>query len=249
MDVRDGRYHLTFNAALSLLRAGSVDGIGLALDERISVVDRWPLCVVDLDDVIHDGVLTESAQQLVQTMDTWTEVSHSGRGLHIVAAGKLPPHGRRGRVELITTGYVALTGERWPGTPTSIELREESLRELQGRQVAATRLVVSSPQRICGGQIDDDAVLLQLQRARNSAKFIALFQGDLRAYSGDASRADLALLRMILWATCDPVQAMRLWQRSALYRPARWAQPCRRSGDCCLTYAEATLQRAMELSR
>lgn len=247
VDVRDPRHHLTFGDALTLLRTGTVDGTGLALDERIPAVDGLPLCAVDLDDVLDDGVLRDDARRLVETLDSWTEVSQSGAGLHVIAAGRLLPRGRRGQVELITSGFLALTGAHWPGTPMGVQVREPQLRALHTQQIGAP--TPQAPRDVVLAGVDDEAVLRRLERARNGQKFLALFNGNLQYHGGDASRADLALLRMVLWATRDPAQVMRLWQRSALYRPERWAQPCRRRGERTLTYAEATLQRAFELAQ
>jgi len=50
---------------------------------------------IDLDDVRDpgSGVIVPWAEQLVETFDSWAEVSVSGTGLHIFCCGRLPGAG------------------------------------------------------------------------------------------------------------------------------------------------------------
>ena len=69
---------------------------------------------------------------------------------------------------------------------------------------------------------NDEAILQHARAARNAEKFCILFDdGDISAYEGDHSRADLALCRLIAFYTQDAEQVDRLFRASALSR-AKW---------------------------
>ena len=53
-----------------------IAGVGLALNKG--------LVGVDLDDVISDGILVPFAADIVDSLDTYTEISPSGHGLHLL---------------------------------------------------------------------------------------------------------------------------------------------------------------------
>lgn len=236
VDPLAARHHLLFAEALELLAAGRVDGVGIALSEA----DPEPLAAVDLDGVVTDGQVTGAARAVVEQLATYTEISCSRRGLHLVAAGLLPAGRRRGNgVELITNGFLALTGTRLAGTPPTVMPRSTELAALHARLAAPARRVPRDRTRPCPLPLDDQAVMHALRAGRVAAQFSALFDhGDLGAYGGDHSRADLALLRLLSGHTRDPAQLQRLWAASALHRPQRWGRRAARDGR---SYAETTL--------
>lgn len=69
----------------------------------------------------------------------------------------------------------------------------------------------------------DEEILALCRKAKNSAKFSALYDaGDTSAYDGDDSAADLALLGIFKFYTQDPLQLERLFDDSALGRRQKW---------------------------
>ncbi|MBB6017785.1 hypothetical protein ACFP9V_04340 [Deinococcus radiopugnans] len=249
VNALDGRFHLTFEDALSLLGAGRCDGIGVVLGPQLNL-GGVPLVGLDLDDVVTRGRPLPGALELLAPLASYTEFSISGQGLHVVVAGRLPPAGRRGHVagigvELIDCGYLAMTGKRLPGTPADVAPHPEALLALHRQLIQVT----SPAARACPvpNDLDDEAVLRRARSARNGARFTDLFDhGDLSTHGNDPSRADLALLAHLRWYTHDPDQLRRLWARSALHRPERWTRRATRDG---LDYAAATITRALALGQ
>ncbi|WP_156039327.1 hypothetical protein [Deinococcus marmoris] len=244
----DRRWHLTFRDALDLLWAEHCDGIGVVLGPHLNL-DGVPLAGLDLDDVVTRGRPLTGALELLAPLPSYTERSVSGQGLHVVVAGRLPPTGRRGHVagigvELIDCGYLAITGDRIPGTPADVAPHPEALLALHRQLVQSTPPAPRA--RPVPNHLDDEAVLRRARSARNGGRFGALYDGDLFAHGFDHSRADLALLAHLRWYTRDPDQLRRLWARSALYRPERWIQPVTRDGH---DYAAATIARALALGQ
>jgi putative DNA primase/helicase len=60
------------------------------------------------------GQIEPWALDVVRSMNSYTEVSVSGTGLHIIVKGKLPPSGRKkGQFEMYDElHYFAITGQR-----------------------------------------------------------------------------------------------------------------------------------------
>ena len=95
------------------------------------------LCGVDLDGCLNPetGEIKEWAREIIEELDSYTEVSPSGSGIHVLVKGELPPgRNRKGRIEMYDKGrYFTVTGRHLAGTPHSIESRQEQLTSLARR--------------------------------------------------------------------------------------------------------------------
>jgi len=102
--------------------AGKFDGIGYVLTD-----DDDRVCV-DLDHCLrpdrNDGTLEPWAAKIVADINSYTEISPGGDGLHVWAKATVTFSGRRHeRVEIYNSGrYITVTSKHWAGTPT--EMRE-----------------------------------------------------------------------------------------------------------------------------
>jgi primase-polymerase (primpol)-like protein len=71
---------------------------------------------------------------------------------------------------------------------------------------------------------DDRHLLHQAASAKNGYKFARLWQGDTSDYGGDDSRADIALLSMLLfWTNGNEGRADALFRQSGLARD-KWTK-------------------------
>jgi hypothetical protein len=87
-----------------------VPGYGLSFYVRLT--DPW--FFIDLDGVVDsDGVLDPDAEEIVDRFESYTEVSPSGTGLHIVARGELPVGARFKGVEVYEERTMTVTGNIW----------------------------------------------------------------------------------------------------------------------------------------
>lgn len=96
----------TLEKALAAVDRYQLDGIGLELGEG--------LCGIDLDHCINgSGQISEEAREIIVQMDSYTEYSPSGTGIHILFEGKIPEGRRRkGNIEMYSEGrYFTLTGD------------------------------------------------------------------------------------------------------------------------------------------
>lgn len=99
----------TLSDCQTALKAGGYTGIGIVFTKISGLMG------VDLDHCIDDGRLDEFAQLVVDRFDSYTEVSPSGDGLHILCWGQLPGKGiNRKEVEMYDSGrFFTLTGVVW----------------------------------------------------------------------------------------------------------------------------------------
>lgn len=231
---------------------GWFDGVGIVLTRDAGVTG------IDLDYHGRPGEvpvldaeadLEPWARKIVDQIDSYSEVSPSGQGIHILARGLLPPGGRRkGQIEIYDSArFLTVTGYHVDGMPTTIEERQD--------EVTAFHSVVfgsqdERPQGEIGGQeptnLSDEDVLRLGRLGRKRKKFVALYdRGDRTAHDGDDhsdSAADQALSNILAFY-CGPGahgQVDRLFRKSKLIRD-KWDET---RGDS--TYGALTVAKAYE---
>lgn len=214
-DVGDPTTWTDFSTAMAAVDGDTRDGIGFVF------VDDDNLMGIDLDDCRdpQTGELTRAAQALVESIDTYTEASPSGTGLHMVMHGNPPSWAKTKatmgelRVEVYHRAhYFTMTGK---------VIREAPVRERQTEVEALCGVLwskLSTLPRVAEHRtaLSDDEVIRRATTA--SVKFRALWDGDHSGYPSP-SEADLALARLLAyWTNSDRAQMERLWLRSGLYR-------------------------------
>src|SRR5918998_1851597 len=112
-----------YQEALTAYRERGYDGIGFVFTSEDD------LCGVDLDGCIdpQTGEMERWAREIVEELDSYTEKSPSGTGVHVLARGEWPEErNRTGRFEAYDRGrYFTVTGKHLSGTPRSVESRQE----------------------------------------------------------------------------------------------------------------------------
>ena len=205
----------TFDRAVSA--ASRFSGIGFVFRAGGGIVG------IDFDHVIHDGVTVPWALRTAEAFDSYTEYSPSGQGLHIICKGSIPDgkgH-RRDRVEMYDRGrYFTMTGNAYD-TPRPLRDTQPVITKLLDWMKREEHKPQKSTPRVSACP-DDRALLHRAASAKNGYKFARLWQGDTVDYGGDDSRADIALLSMLLfWANGDEARADALFRQSGLNRP-KW---------------------------
>ena len=233
----------TFDDTLQALRRDHYDGIGFVF----SASD--PYAGVDFDDCRDParGTVADWAQGYITRLSSYTEVSPSGAGFHIIVRGKLPPQGRKkGDVEMYDASrFFTITGRRLAGTPRTIERRDAELTVLHEQvfgRGADDGAAQRQPQRARGSaSLSDTALIDRAKNAKNGAAFSRLWEGDVAGYAS-ASEADLALCSMLaFWTRGDQVRTDRLFRQSGLFRP-KWDEVHGSDGH---TYGQMTIAKAL----
>nr|WP_241430884.1 hypothetical protein [Natronolimnohabitans innermongolicus] len=214
-----------------------------------------PLVGIDLDKCRdpETGRPDPEAKEIIQQLESYTEVSPSGTGYHVLVHGELPDgRNRRGGIEMYDQSrFFTVTADHVDGTPTSINERQDALEEVHEEFVAEDD-TDDGIDATTGGRRDDasqsqtldleDEVLLEKARtAGNGDKFDRLWRGNISGYDSQ-SEADMALCCLLaFWTGGNRMQMDRLFRQSGLIR-GKWDDVHHADGS---TYGEKTLERAI----
>ncbi len=224
----------TFSNALRVYEldqrtGGDIAGVGFLLaNDGISIIDIDgcfdPAVPPSLD------ALTPDARALVERLGSFTEVSPSGTGLHVIVRARLPgPGRRRNGIEIYDRSrFFCLTGHILPGCRSTIESRQAEADALY-RELAP---VVSSSPRTGGepaltsgatGLTDDEIIRLASRGGSLGDRFELFFVfGEWQPFFRSQSEADLWLIgRIAYFAGADVRTIARLFRRSALATRAK----------------------------
>ena len=112
---------VSFDEAMAVYQAapGTFAGVGYLM------TGPHGLTGIDLDHCVKDGVLDEFAAEVVAQLDSYTEISPSGTGLHVITSGDVPEDWSNHTRGIEVYGgnearFLAITGVRLPGSPAGI---------------------------------------------------------------------------------------------------------------------------------
>jgi len=200
------------NAKAYLENHVDVDGIGFVF----SSLD--PYTGIDLDDCFFDGNLKQNVAKIVESFNSYTEISPSGNGIHIIIrAEKIGDRCRKGDIEIYDKArYFTMTGNTLNG---KAEIREcqTALNELYDKlfEEREETLVPPKPRPT---NLSDKELIFKAMTAKNGTKFRRLWNGHISDYESH-SEADLALCGLLaFWTGGDCNLIDRLFRKSGLYR-------------------------------
>ena len=242
--VTDTKNYLVFEDAFEVFLTGDVDGVGFAFTKSD------PYMGVDLDKCILTGEELEPwAQEVVETLNSYSEYSPSGTGVHVLLVGEAPKGGnRRGKVEFYDWGrFFCVTGNRLPGTPEILREAQPEIDAIHAKYVAKPATAPKTAKilqvvRPSGSCLTDDEVLKHMFAAKNKEKTIRLWDGNSDDYGGDQSAGDQALCFVLaFWTNRDAGQIDCLFRKSGRIRD-KWDAKAR-AGE---TYGQGTVRLAID---
>ena len=215
--------------------ADGFDGLGFVFTEG--------LVGIDLDKCFdYDGTLKPFARDVLQGFDTYTEISPSGNGLHLILESDFSILGRRkDGIECYSVGrFFTVTGNVYEGRDT---LHDCDI-GVWHNEVFGERKTDNQPPPVTGGYLpDDDRILSVMFRSKNGRKIQALYSsGDWAAAGyGSQSEADLALVGLLMFfCRNDMATVDRLFRASKLMRD-KWDE--KRGSE---TYGQRTMREAIK---
>ncbi len=174
--------------------------------------DSDPYCFIDLDPPADDAQAARH-QAIYKAFDSYTELSQSGRGVHIICRGRLPNGTRRDKVEVYSSErYAICTGNVIRPEPI-VDYSELLLRLYNEMQVGASR--TTALEDVAAVQSDDE-LFARACNAVNGDKFASLCRGEWQLDYPSQSEADFALLSIIAFYTASNEQARRMFRATAL---------------------------------
>lgn len=203
---------------------------------------------VDIDHCKENGALTEQARDIISTLDSYTEWSQSGNGIHIICQGKLPEGGRRkSNVEMYATGrYFIMTGDVLDDAHCEIEERTAELAEVHTKYISAKKQgknVQKMNKNVKNTSVflTDDEIIEIALNAKNGDLFASLMNGNWKGTYSSPSEADLGLCNLLAFYTGKDAAMMdRIFRRSGLYRD-KWDERRGEGG----TYGQITIAKAI----
>lgn len=177
-----------------------------------------PFVGIDLDNKAANLDKTIEFQNILKYIDTYVEISPSGKGFHAIARGVLPGSGRRKfGIEIYDKDrFFTFTGNRI-SEHTCPQERQAQIAEI----FAHLAPIVTSTEFLSKGEqqtITDDMVCDRAMRAANGDKFARLFRGDWETDYGNKSQseADFALINIIAFYSRNFDQTVRIFRQSKL---------------------------------
>ena len=241
----------SFSDFQTAVAAKGYEGIGIGIFDGI--------CAIDLDHCVKDGQYTGNAAEIVALMHSYTELSPSGEGVHILfrADGFRYDSGRyyimnhKEGIEAYVAGatnkYVTVTGracEAYAFGDRTEELKillERFMKRPERKSEAAAGNAINTGNAVSADvSLPDLEEIIALAKASRSGNaFSALWEGSTVGYSSH-SEADMALCSYLaFWTGKDAAKMDALFRRSGLMRE-KWNR-----GQSGSTYGALTIRRAI----
>lgn len=177
--------------------------------------------------------------EFISTLQSYAEISQSGKGIHIICRGTLPKRGRRkGSVEMYEDGrFFVMTGNSCSEYESIAEC-SDSIKPLHEKYIGGGREPQAKVRPAVSLSSADD-IVKAAAGAKNGGKFVALYGGNTAGYTS-SSEADMALCSILaFWTGCDASKMDVIFRSSGLMRE-KWDRP--QSGS---TYGALTIQKAI----
>lgn len=235
----------TFQSIVHRYNQGGYDGIGFMFSKDD------PFVGIDLDHCVNEGAVTELAEDVIEIVQSYTEYSPSGEGIHIIAKGKLPLKGPgTGRknpgigLEVYRHGrYFTFTGDSLGEVPIvnrSDELKVLFDKYLKEKEKPAPKVRREQRDREDFSSLSNADLWERMFNSKSGGSIKDLFQGLL--INGDHSSTDMALCNhLAFWTDKDASKMDSMFRESNLLRE-KWDKPHSSDGR---TYGQMTIDAAV----
>lgn len=182
-------------------------------------------------DATLDPEFLKLQKQIVERLDSYTEFSQSGAGVHVIVKGKIPHAKRYKQIEIYSRDrFFVMTGNVW-GEPKPIQDRQwhieqlyVELMKLSGVPTDGTGPRVIDATFTYAQVIEDKEIFEIASNAVNGAKFLDLWNGKWQDLTDEHtgtrypshSEADQALINMLAFYTPNVEQIRRMYKASVL---------------------------------
>lgn len=230
----------TFATAVKFYLEGDYDGIGFVFSREDKYIG------IDIDKCVVDGKTNAFSTEIIDTLDSYTEFSPSGSGIHIIIKGSLPQSvlgtGRKNTkhgLEIYSHGrFFTFTGNRensndvYDRTDELEEVFEQYFddSDIQGR----VNLADFEKDEI---KISNESLWEKMFRSKNGDEIRSLYNGNL--INDDHSASDLALCNYLaFWTGKSATRMDAMFRESSLIRD-KW--DVIHFSDTNETYGERTI--------
>ena len=198
---------------------------------------------IDIDHCVGaDGLIENWARVVIDSFASYSEISISGTGVHIIVRGQVEGGRKYGNFEAYSHArYFTMSGRCVPGTPPTIEARQDELTAFVERVFPKRMKAGEGPKRTASlpTNLSDAELLGKAHAAKNGDAFSRLWNGGTGDHGGDHSRADMALAcHLAFWWGGDAGAMDRMFRQSGLMRD-KWDRQ---------DYQEQTVSKALAVT-
>lgn len=202
-----------FRTTVANVLRGLAPGIGFVLTHN----DAYTM--IDLDNKEGDPVKHAAHVDIVKRFNSYTEISPSGKGVHIIVRGAVPRGVRDSLlgVEVYSVErYMTMTGQPLDGYDLPIANAQSKLDELYAQLGGDGKNVLDLAELDRPETLTDEQILEQAAHAKNGELFRHLWAGNFAGIYPSQSEADQALVNILAFYTDNVEQVKRLFWQSAL---------------------------------
>lgn len=211
-------------------------GMGFVLGGGYVGIDLDHLEQFDNNEILKDFI----------QLNSYTEISQSGSGIHIIVKGELPKgRNRKTNIEMYDNNrFFALTGNVFMGyDKLNTDNINDKLALLFKKYFGETetKYIYTSEEDKYVSTLSDSEIFDKINQSSNGRFFNDLYHGNWEGYYQSQSEADIALCGILaFWFNKDSQKIDNLFRQSGLYR-SKWDE--KRGSD---TYGNLTIQQAIK---
>lgn len=233
----------TWSSYETAVNAEGVDGIGFFFEPPYLGID-----IDDIDDDLHRFKQGDKLDNIVsefnEAFKSYTEVSPSGNGLHIIVKGKIPGSRRRkGNIEMYDSGrFFTMTGKTIGKYKNVTEVSEQVFKTIYEKYLPDNTVKYPTTNNYQQNihNLSEIDVINEIYKSKQAKLFDDLMKGNYEPYYTSHSEADMALANILaFWCARDYSQMDSIFRQSNLYRD-KWDEKRKNS-----TYGEQTLFKAI----
>lgn len=230
-----------FETAVSAKEKFNGDGIGFYF--------KAPYLGIDIDNVSNDlerfklGDIEQNIiYEFIETFKSYSEISVSGTGLHIIAKGELPGNRRRkNNVEAYTSGrFFTMTGNSISKYDDINEPSQASLKRVYKKYLDDDKVVNLFSNAVSDLDLTESEIISRIHSSNNKETFMMFMNGGWEKEYTSQSEADLAFAGLLaFWCGRDYVKMDSIFRQSSLMRD-KWDEKRGKT-----TYGEGTLYKVI----
>lgn len=233
----------TWSSYETVVNAKGVDGIGFFFEPPYLGID-----IDDIDDDLHRFKQGDKLDNIVsefnEAFKSYTEVSPSGNGLHIIVKGKIPGTRRRkGNIEMYDSGrFFTMTGKSIGKYKDVTEVSKQVFKTIYDKYLPDNTVQYPTTNNYQQNihNLSEIDVINEIYKSKQAKLFDDLMKGNYEPYYTSHSEADMALANILaFWCAKDYSQMDSIFRQSNLYRD-KWDEKRKNS-----TYGEQTLFKAI----
>lgn len=232
----------TWSDYQTAVKCKGADGVGFFFEP--------PYVGIDLDNIEDDLHLYKNGERLdnivaefTDAFKSYTEVSPSGNGLHIIIKGKIPGNRKRkGNIEMYDSGrFFTMTGNKISKYSEINNVNPQVFKEIHSKYLPDNTIPIPTRNTVQTiHNLSEMDILNEIYKSKQAKLFDDLMKGHWDRHYTSQSEADIAMANILaFWCAKDYSQMDSIFRQSGLYRD-KWDEKRKNS-----TYGEQTLFKAI----